>query len=452
MNKIGVFLTLLLIQLIFFYSHALASTTLNLHSALQYATSHSPSLQAAQYRMEQAHLEKQNTLSRFFPTLDLSSSLGVQGNSPASDTALKINGVTSTYSGPWSSQSSLTLNETLYDNGESWTNHQIASLKKEQAQAVYRRERDQILRDVAIAFYQFSSAAKVAELLSDQEKIVVKQFEQVSRNYEQGLKTRKDYLRFKAQVSRAAIDLANAQLAVEKTTSNLKQILGVPHPDIHSLHFQADYTPFDSSNSILIPNKKETLDLESHIDFQINQLQEKMNALEVEKIRRNYWPSLSLAASANYLNSSYLATGASWGDNANWSWSAGITLKANLWDWGIRKRDLAIAEQSEAIKAAEISNEMLKIRKEIGNILIDLSQTRSVYQLTRELLELEQGNFDFIDEEYRKGKVNFWDMVNAMKDLSDAKTKYWNALFALKQGLVSYYYHKGTLHEILFNH
>src|SRR5690606_21880119 len=112
---------------------------------------------------------------------------------------------------------SLSLTETLYDNGESITKHRIALLQEEIARESLYRSRDRLLLDVASAYYQHSVAKKALEIQQEQHAVLKLQVELVKESYRHGVKSRKDYLRFQTQLNRSDIDLLSARVALHKS-------------------------------------------------------------------------------------------------------------------------------------------------------------------------------------------------------------------------------------------
>ncbi|OFZ15736.1 MAG: hypothetical protein A2Z20_05225 [Bdellovibrionales bacterium RBG_16_40_8] len=407
-----------------------APTSLTLKQAIEYAIQHSHTLNSASHEVFIADFEKENAKSRFLPSLDLTAKHGIEDSSP------------STRVTPWASELSLGLTETLYDNGNNITQYQISKLKKAQTEISYRKEKDLLCRDVGLEFLQYSLTTKLLKIQKDQYGLIKKQYESISGQYHQGMKTRKDFLRFKTQVSRSDIDLVTARNVVEKSKRELKRLLAVPIESTDELDFVPDEEKFDAGK---LP--KNAPSLEQHYDFRIAILKKEVNELEASLVRKKYWPEVSLTTGINYGSSNYIDTGSSVEDNDQVGWNALITLKYNLLDWGIRRRDSEIAAQRKAIQGNELDNNLLSVRSEVERLMLDLKQLSENFKLSDELLALEQNNLKLLEQEYRNGKVQYLDLITGLKDLADAKIKYFTAFYDLKRALLTYWYHEGKLYE-----
>ncbi|MEK6626691.1 MAG: hypothetical protein AABY86_17110, partial [Bdellovibrionota bacterium] len=71
------------------------------------------------------------------------------------------------------------------------------------------------------------------------------------------------------------------------------------------------------------------------------------------------------------------------------------------------------------------------------------------YELARELLSLEKNNIDFIEREYRNGKIQYLDLVIGLNDYSDAQIKFYTSASDLQTARYTVLYHQGKLYEEL---
>ena len=93
--------------------------SLSLKEAIQYAIERSPDLDSFGRQQAISELQYESAFAKFLPSLDLSSTSGLNGQAPA---------VLAT---PWAAQANLGLTENLYDNGQSLTQYHIASLNRD---------------------------------------------------------------------------------------------------------------------------------------------------------------------------------------------------------------------------------------------------------------------------------------------------------------------------------
>lgn len=405
---------------------------MTLRQAATYAIAHSPTFNSAQREALISSLERKSAGAAFLPSLDLTTNIGMARTYP------------STSNSPWTSGLSLDLTETLYDNGQNITRYRTAKLREEENQISLLQARDRLLLEVAIEFYNHGEAVKSLEIRREQHRVLRRQYQLVEAAYRQGLKTRKDYLRFKTELSRADIDLVNAVDTVSRSRESLKRLLGVPLGSDEQPDFVVDESKPQQQKPLDIP-------IESHRDYRIATIQARSDSLQEAQIRRRLWPELSLTGGATYGSSDFIGTGNSISQRDSLGWRALITVKYNFLDWGTRSRDISIASERTYIQANARADQLIRLRQEIDRLTTDFLQLRENFRLGEELLELENRNFELLSLEYRQGKVQYLDYITSLRELSAAKAGYYSSLFSLKKGILSQRFHQGTIYETIIN-
>jgi outer membrane protein TolC len=403
---------------------------MTLRDLAAYALQHSPSLNSAQRETLISTLERKNSGSAFLPSLDLSTAHGWQRSEPPSG------------SSPWTSNLSLELAETLYDNGQTITRHKTSKLREEEAGIQLLQTRDQLLLDLAEEFFRHSLATKELEVQEEQHALLKKQYQMVEAGYRQGIKTRKDYLRFKTQLSRADIDLVNAKNALVRSEQALMKLIGMPLGANESISLAVDDSKPGAEPIASIP-------IENHREYRISELENGIQRLEESQVKRRLWPELSLTAGATYGSGDYLGTGAAFTANDRLGWNALLSLRYNFLDWGTRRREARIAGERTEIQLNASESKLLDLRQQLASLRLDLQQFRENFRLGSELLELERRNLALITTEYRQGKVQYLDYITSLKDFASAQVGYYSSLYQLKKGLLTQKFHQGTLYETI---
>lgn len=412
---------------------ALIKHPLNLKQAIDYALEHSPTLNSSVREKSIREMEKENSIASFLPSLDLSATHGFRKTTPISG---------SMPSHLWGGEATVSLTETLYDNGSSLTKFRISKLNSERAEIFFRRERDLLCKEVGLEFLQFSLASKLLGIQQEQHQLLKKQYESVAGRYHQGLTVRKDFLRFKTQLSRSNIDLVNSENSVEKSTRELNRLLAVPLDLQTNIEFILDEQKIQWGQL-----SKISVQFEKHYDFQVAMIQKKIDDLEFNLIDRKYWPEIFLDSAVTYHAFSPTGSPTTSANKDQLEWSAMLTLKYNIWDWGIRRKNAEVAQQRKSIQSNEIDAKLFVVRSEIERLLLDLKQLTDRFKLSEELLALEKTNLSLLNKEYQNGRTQFLDLITGLKDLADAKVKYFTAFYELKRGILSLQYHQGTLYE-----
>lgn len=404
----------------------------DLKKSISYSIENSPEFDTLKRKLNISELDEKSAEARLLPSIDLTATHGILDSSPRTTTS------------PWSSELSLGLTESLYDNGISRTNSRIATLNKKQAELNFDDQKNKISLDVVTQFLQYSLNTKLLEIQEKQFKLVSKQYDMISRDYYQGIKTKKDYLRFKTQVSRNEIDLLNAKNTVEKSKQELQRLIGI---SVNS-NSEIDFIPI-SFDSIRNEIPEASLNIENHLQYKAVKIQKEANQLSADLISRKNLPECFLSTGISYGSSSYIGTGQTFSDNARTSWNALLTVKYNFFDWGIRSRDKEVALQKNIIQSNELDSNMLLLRSSLNQLQINAKQTQKNFELAKELLSLEKSNIDFIEREYRNGKVQYLDLITGLNNLSDAQIKFYSAVSDLQSVKYALLYHQGKLYEEL---
>jgi outer membrane protein TolC len=404
----------------------------DLKKSIEFAVAHSPEFDSLQRQLSIYELEEKTAIARQLPSLDLTATHGIVDSDPKTKTT------------PWSSQFNLGLTESLYDNGVTNSNRHIAHLNHQQAELNFKQQRNRLSLEIVHQFLIYSLNVKLAEIQEKQFKLVSKQHNIVSNDYHQGTKTKKDFLRFKTQINRSEIDLINSKNTVEKSKQELQRLLGIGI----SVQENPIFVPLslDKMDSKI---QSSSVDLESHLLYKIAKIQKEANQLSVDIVSRKKFPELFLTAGIDYSSSSYIDTKQSFGDNGQIGWNALLTLKYNFIDWGIRSRDSIIASQKNMIQNNQLDVTLLGLMTLLNQLQVEVVQIQRNYLLAKELLSLEQSNINFIEREYRTGRVQYLDFISGLNNLSDAELKFYSSASDLQKNKFNILYHQGKLYEEL---
>ncbi len=424
----------ILVLLLLFQATA-HSAEFDFKAALHYALEHSPKLNSAQRDLNISVLEDKSARAVFWPSLDLSLVNGFQDTSPTS----RIN--TGTVGNTATSTAVLGLTENLYDNGIANIKSDIAEIKLKQSQLSLQKTRNQICLDVALSYLRFSDLSLTEKIQLQQLNYLKKQSEQTNRGFQQGFKPRKDVLRFETQVRRAEIDYFLTQNEIARAAAELRKTLGDLSAGEESINFKTDS---------VVPNKVHEigkLDFEKHLDYRISVLQKESNSLTYDLSRTRNMPEFFINSNVSYQND--FGTGNNVDQRSLVSWNALLTIKYNLFDWGIRRREKAIAYEKMFQSNNTQEQTLIDLKQQLGSVTLDLQQNERNLKIAEELLDLEKKNSEILQKEYYNGKVQFLDFVTGLKDLADAEVKSIHAFSDYKKTFLTIKYHEGNLYEYL---
>jgi len=378
------------------------------------------------------------------PSADLSATHGLQNNIPigGNNTLLTANPAS-----PWYSSLSLGISENLYDNGVSLTNLKASDLRRELANLNFLKSRDSLVLDVAAEFYRYSLHSALLEIRKQQLELLEKQFRTLASQYQQGFKTRTDYLRLKTQVQRAEIEVVSAQNNLDLSEAQLRKLLGVETGEPSPPQFARLPAQSDQKFEKLFPSQRPPL--EKAYDYRLSQVQEKINDTNVSLVVRNYWPRVFFTSGITYSNLNYLNSNTPFTATNQLSWNALVTLQYNIWDWGERGRDVTIAEHTRDIQGNTIAQNLLDVDTQISSLMLDLSRIAKNYQLSYDLLKLEEEANRTLENQYREGKVAYLDLITSLNSLLDSRVQFTTSYFNALQAIARHHYFEGKLYEAL---
>lgn len=421
---LGYPLKFVVILIFFYYSAPSFSANVSLQDLVKMALEQSPVISGVRHNFEISKLKVKVARASFLPSLDLSTSQGMdkQNIKGQADRA--------------SSMASLTLSENLYDNHKSIYKYQSASDSKRLQEIKLEKETAQICLNVSREYFNYSFASYLIDVNQKLFSSLSNQFNSIENLYKQGLTTRRDYLRFKTRLQRANITLQNSLVELEKSKAEMRRITGVMEEDFNIARWTVNKNDIE-----LIPITE--LELTGHYDLKIIDLQKQINMYDVKISEREYWPELNIDSKLSYNRPEYLRGGGETGKE----WSTMLTLNFNLWDWGKRSNSLSIVKANNLVKEYQYKEELNSLQVKMKNLFLNITQQKRNFGLNKDLLTLEEQNYLSIEKDYYAGKAFFVDIINALNDYTSTQEAFYRNYFEMHKSLSEYYYHQGTLYE-----
>ena len=422
---------LIFFALISFAAEPSTRPVYDLKKAIEYAVEHAPAIDVARLEVQIQERSRKNALARFFPSLDFTARSGLN-NSP-SLTSLPDQ----TYG-----TATLGVTENLYDNGQSFWNFSLARLQETRAEIEFEKVRSRLTLDVAHEFYTYSLNTRLTEIRGKQVTLLQTQLRTVESQYRQGMRTRRDYLRFKTQYQRAEIALISAENAQKTSETELMRILGAP-PEVITEGGTSTFPFLPIEEKRKRPPLPEALPkIDAHFEARIARVSTEINEVQVGLARRKWLPNLTLQGNAGWSPGSFQP-------NPGFSWDVGVQLTYNLWDWGILRREWKQAELKRGQGNDGLRQSVQQAGSDIQKLMLDFARIRKNFDLSLELLELEEESYESLNSEYRLGRAAYLDLITALDSLFNARTTYANSYFSVLESLAKYHYHQGDLYEAL---
>lgn len=439
---------LILTLVCFFSKFALSDQAkLSLREALEFAMEHSPKLDSARRSLQLRDLEVRSALAKMLPSIDVSAGIGLRSGQLSTSPSL-LPGLNSSGSSPLASSLGLELTENLYDNGASWIQYRVAQANQKAAELLYRKTRDELIQSVCLEFHRYSQMTAFLEVRSQKKDGIERQLRMLSAQYQQGLKPKNDFLRLKTQFQSAEIDVLSARNNIGLSQTELRKLLGVALDAQVSPEFQPIRVQSKSRLEDLLP--KSTLSIENTYDAKLAKLQMEINEGAVKTAKRSYLPRATVNGGISYQNFNFLGSQQSFEATGQFSWSLLLSLQYNLWDWGIRRRELQAAQTQLEIQSNTLNQGLQEIQSQLVSLQLDAKRLLQSVRLSQELLGLEESANAHLEEQYRQGKASYLDYITSLNSLLDARVNIIVSYFEILNLRVKHYTLDGKIFEVAF--
>lgn len=404
------------------------NASFDLKGLIDYALKNSPSFKIASNQLKIAEINKENALSSFFPMLNLQTIQGFRDSKPEQT------------DDKWKSSLELSLDAKLYDNGNNIYNYDQSKLEQTKSILELKATQNKLILEITEEYFNYLLGFRLLDIQNLQYSFLFKKYNSIENQYKQGLKTRLDYLRFKSKLQKSDLTKKQALNNQSKIIERLKSLIGW-REDILVVQIPVN-TKID-----LVKIPQIAPPLEFHFTNQIAKIEREINYFTVKRVERKYWPELYLDTGITYTNPDYIDD---WNDNQNdegTNWSALLTLKFNIWDWGIRKRNLISQRITNRNFNYTNDNLILRLKSDINILMLNLAQQTQNFILNKELEKLEKNNFNSLNNDYKNGKTSFLDLSQSLDNYVQAQQASTQNYYELKSSLAEYYFHEGTLYE-----
>jgi len=398
-----------------------ADKMLSLEQAVGLALKNNPTLEAARQEVAQAEGRVTQTTSRWWP--QLSGDAGYTRN--YSDRSR-----TSNYAGHYDYyEGELSLTQKIYDFGQTGGKVEASRQELSAVRHDLSTRRDEVVLSVKTSYF---------EVLKNQHlvRVATKTLESQQRHVEQAKGFYATGLRPKIDVARAAVDLANARLALisaqyrrREARVALERVMGVrPWRAKYELAPEKGLPPLPGKLDPLIveamDRRPETASLKAYIAASQGRL---------EAAQGGYWPSLDAGGSFGYGNTEFPLQN---------DWAAGVSLSWAIFSGFLTKGQVNEARAQILQRQAKLKDLELGISEEVEQAWLVVRESQERIEVARTALEAAKENFRLAQGRYENGvgdAIEFTDAqvarFQAASDLVRARYDYLQAYAALERAL-----------------
>lgn len=443
---------LLLITILSFVSitNAQEKTSLTLKDAIKYALENKAEAKKAKLEIEKGEYQIQEIRSRALPQISANGSLNynpILQTTVIDGAAFNAPGTTiqAAFGQKWNSTAGVSLSQALFDQAV-FTGLRAAKSTREFYQINNQLTEEQVIERVANNYYQIYVLRQKLALVESNLKTTTKVRDIVKGQFDNGLAKKIDLDRMTVNLSNINTQKQQIINSVQLQENALKFYIGMPidaQIDIPQSEFEV--TPAAFSEAPNVANRSEYLLLKK---------QEELLVLQKKSVLAGYYPTLSLAASYNYIGQgpempwfAKPSNGVYWSDFS----SIGLNLKVPIFTgFGtkakVNQADVELRTVQEDIKDAQLSLDLdyKNAKTQIENSIITLQNQKENMRLADEILKN-------INNNYLQGLASLTDLLDAENASTEAQNNYTAAILDYKLAEIKLIKSKGELKTLINN-
>lgn len=443
---------LLLITILSFVSitNAQEKTSLTLKDAIKYALENKAEAKKAKLEIEKGEYQIQEIRSRALPQISANGSLNynpILQTTVIDGAAFNAPGTTiqAAFGQKWNSTAGISLSQALFDQAV-FTGLRAAKSTREFYQINNQLTEEQVIERVANNYYQVYVLRQKLALVESNLKTTTKVRDIVKGQFDNGLAKKIDLDRMTVNLSNINTQKQQIINSVQLQENALKFYIGMPidsQIDIPQSEFEV--TPAAFSEAPNVANRSEYLLLKK---------QEELLVLQKKSVLAAYYPTLSLAASYNYIGQgpeipwfAKPSNGVYWSDFS----SIGLNLKVPIFTgFGtkakVNQADVELRTVQEDIKDAQLSLDLdyKNAKTQIENSIITLQNQKENMRLADEILKN-------INNNYLQGLASLTDLLDAENASTEAQNNYTAAILDYKLAEIKLIKSKGELKTLINN-
>jgi outer membrane protein len=446
MNKILIVSILLLA----IAGNAQDSQSLTLKEAIKYALENKAEAKKARLKIENNEYQIQEIRSRALPQISANGNLT---HNPIIQTTV-IDGagfgqpgttIQAAFGQKWISTAGVSLTQALFDQSV-FTGLKAAKTTRAFYQINDQLTEEQVIENVANNYYQVYVLRQKLVLAENNLTTTTKVRDIVKGQFDNGLAKRIDLDRMNVNLSNINTQKQQIINAVQLQENALKFYMGMPmESQINIPQSQFEVTPSAFTEAPNVANRSEYLLIKK---------QQELLELQKQSLEAGYYPTLSLAASYNYIGQGpKMPWFAKPSDGVYWSdFSAiGVNLRVPVFTgFGtrakVRQADVALRSIEEDIKDTQLALDLdfKNATTQIENSLITLKNQKENMKLADEILKN-------INNNYLQGLASLTDLLDAENASTQAQNNYTAAILDYKLAEIKLIKSKGQLKNLINN-
>jgi outer membrane protein len=391
---------------------------MSLEQLIQIALDNQPNIRSAQAALEGADARVGIARSGYFPVIGTTTTY----NRQTSNQAGGVNPATGNVSrrsvtGISRNRQDFTarFSQNVFDSFRRESNIQAAREDQTAAKFDLSTTRQDVVLDVQTAYYNYLLARRLVEVNQEAVRRNIQSLERARGFFEVGTRPKID-------VTRAQVDLANAELALVRarngvavTFATLNNAIGVPEHPFYRVPGELEIPPPTVKFEELVATLEESIRIALDNRTEIRALRARIRSAEANLTlaKRNFLPSVSADANWNYR-----------GQDLPYApnWVVGATLTVPILNPPLFSEvDEAAANLASAQASEEITAQNVAL--EVQQSLVDLVSARERIRTAEVLLTQARENLDLAQGRYQVGVGPLIDVTDAELALTQAESE-----------------------------
>ncbi len=383
---------------------------LTLQRAVAIAAMRQPNIIAAQSTIAVNESRVGQAKSNYYPQISASSGYSrIKPVAPATTRSTTVVG-----SAVDSFTGSVALTQNIYDFGRTSALVDIQKLNTKASRSDLENTAEQIVLNVKQAYYSVLQASRNRAVAEESVKQFQQHLEQARGFYEVGTKSRFDVTKAEVDLSNAQLNLIRADNTLKITIVNLNNAMGVPDAPEYTLEDTLAFRKYDITFDEAVARA-----FNNRPDIQAIDTRRRAAEENINLANRNYYPTLTGNAAYNWGGAKFpLGEG----------WTVGALVNLPIFSGFLTKSQ--VSEAKANLNVVRANEDLLR-----QNVLLDVQQAylnlkEAENRIPTAELAVKQAteNLDIANGRYAAGVGNPLEVTDAQVGYSNAKITYTQAL------------------------
>ena len=322
------------------------------------------------------------------------------------------------------------LNQTLYNGGQSWNNIRQARQNLKNSEMGVENTKNLVVANVRDQYFNLLRTTRLKEVTEEQLKLNEEQLRRSQTMYEIGSVAKVDVLQARATIGNTRISLYNQETQVRQAKANLNTALG------RYVNTPIEIVDIINTDESFLPPEPIKVDEAIAIAMSDNPAIKQQNGqitsqrIGVRVSKGALLPTISGSVS-------YSRRAQKFGDvygnfSRNWTWNFGLNVSLSVLN-GTQTYANIQASQANLLNAQEsLENTKRNTVLAIKQALLGMEAAREIIQLSRENILAAEESMRLAEERYRVGSGTQLDVFTAQLSLFQAKANLVSARYDYK--------------------